>query len=407
MKDRDSVSLGIWFNVGGRYEEKANKGAAHFLEHIVFKGSRHYSCEKIKQTVEGVGGSLNAFTAEEQTCFYAKTPSKHLRSAFDVLADMVFFPRIQARDVAKEKTVIIEEIKMYRDLPQYHVMEQLDGMVWPGHPLGQSIAGTIESVGRTTREDLRDFHRNYYGPSNALIAACGNVDHDTLKAMAVSKLSKVSCGKSRAFKAVQSAPSQAQLKIEKRKIEQKHLALGMRAFDQHSHERFALALLNVILGGNMSSRLFVEVREKHGLAYSISSSVKLLDDTGMFMVRAGVDNTRLVKALELIVKELEKICRSGVKENEFKRARDYLLGQLVLGLEDTMEHMLWMGESVMIRERIRTLKEIISRFKKVPLAQIKKVAKEVLKPSCFNLSLVGPVSDAQRKRIRTLIGVPN
>jgi predicted Zn-dependent peptidase len=404
VKDRDSVALGVWFNVGGRYEEEKNKGLAHFLEHIVFKGSQKYSCEELKQSIEGVGGALNAFTSEEQTCYYAKIPSKHLRTTFDVLADMAFFPKIDDKDIKKEKTVILEEIKMYYDLPQYHVLEQLDALVWPDHPLGQSIAGTQQSVSAIDRSNLRDYHRAYYGPANAGIVACGRIKHDLLVKLAKAKLGGLSLSSNKDFQPAPPLQRKAKVKIEERKIEQMHLALGMPGYDYQHKDRYTLALLHVILGGNMSSRLFVEVREKHGLAYSISSSIKLLKDTGMFMVRAGVDNERLVKALELILKELGRIA-AGVSDNELKRAHDYTAGQISLGLEDTMEHMLWIGESAMARGRPRTLKEVLDGFKKVTRADVKRVAREVLDPGRFNLSLVGPVTAAQSRSVHALLGV--
>src|SRR3989338_4742148 len=175
IRDRDSIALGFWIGVGGRYEDDRIKGIAHFLEHVVFKGSKKYSGEEIKRRIEGIGGALNAFTSEEQTCFYAKIPAKHINQTFDVLADMVLHPKITAVDVGKEKTVIVEEIKMYHDLPQYFVLELLDGLIWPGHPLGKNLAGTAETVTRTAPKDLKVFHNQHYAPGNIVIAACGRL----------------------------------------------------------------------------------------------------------------------------------------------------------------------------------------------------------------------------------------
>ena len=191
IKDRDSIALGFWIGVGGRYEEDRFKGAAHFLEHIVFKGSQKYSCEEIKIRIEGVGGALNAFTSEEQTCFFAKIPSKHLRQTFDVLADMVVYPKITSKDVKKEKTVIVEEIKMYHDLPQYFVLELLDGLLWPQHPLGKSLVGTAETVMAMSNNDLKGFHQRHYIPGNIVVAACGNLKHDSIVRLARKKFSKL------------------------------------------------------------------------------------------------------------------------------------------------------------------------------------------------------------------------
>src|SRR5476649_152588 len=175
FKDRASAAIGVWVAVGGRYEDNHNKGVAHFLEHMAFKGSTKYSCNEIKQLVEGIGGNLNAFTAEEETCYYAKVPANHLKTTFDVLADISFFPKMTLKDLEKERAVILEEIKMYHDLPQYHVGELLEGLLWPEHPLGQSLAGTSTSVGKMSIALLKDFKKAHYVPANTVISACGSM----------------------------------------------------------------------------------------------------------------------------------------------------------------------------------------------------------------------------------------
>ncbi len=404
MKDRESLSIGVWIGVGGRYEEDAVKGAAHFLEHLAFKGSAAYSCEEIKGRIEGVGGSLNAFTAEEQTCYYAKIPARYVGSTLDVLLDIVFHPRMRAPDIERERTVILEEIKMYRDLPQYFVIDLLEGMMWPGHPLGKNLAGTPESVTQITRKQLRDFHRQHYAPLNIVVAACGKVQHDSFVDMVRKKLascpeaSKVPCLKA------EEGPRPSAVTFFERPIEQMHLALGMPGYCDHHKDKYVLNLLHVILGGNMSSRLFNEVREKRGLAYSISTSVKTLSDTGMFMVRAGVDTQKLVQAVKLIVSELDKLRRRGVSLPEFQRAKDYYKGQVLIGLEDTLDHMIWLGESVCTRNRIRTLNEIMRKINRIKPEDVNRIAKDVLNKQSYNLALVGPISEGQKGEITHIIG---
>ncbi|MCA9405341.1 MAG: insulinase family protein [Candidatus Omnitrophica bacterium] len=402
VKAYKSVAIGIWSGVGGRYEQGALKGAAHFLEHIVFKGSHKYSCEEIKMKIEGIGGTLNAFTAEEQTCFYAKIPSKFLSSTFDVLSDIAFFPNIAQKDVTKERTVICEEIKMYQDVPQYHVIEMLDRLLWPDHPLGQGIAGSQKTVKGMTAKDLKGFHKVYYSPSNSIIAACGNINHDQLVTMVKRKLGHLERYDIPAFQRANNQQDKARVAVEKRPIEQMHVAMGVLAYDQSHKDRSALTLLNVILGGNMSSRLFEEVREKRGLAYSISSSLKLLNDTGTLLIRAGVDNTNLVSAIKLIMKVLNQIKRTGVTDNEFSRAKDYLLGQLMLGLEDTMDQMLWIGEGLIAKNEVRRLEDLIKAYKKVKKEDIKRIAKEIFNKNQFNLAVVGPISEEQQRELNKI-----
>lgn len=405
IKNRESVSLGLWVGVGGRYEEGRMKGAAHFLEHMVFKGSRQYGCDEIKERIEGIGGALNAFTCEEQTCFYAKIPNKHLSSTFDVLADMVFFPKLALKDLTKEKTVIVEEIKMYNDLPQYFVMELLDELVWGAHPLGKSLAGTPETVNAMTPKDLKQFHAQHYNPANVVVCACGRLDHQALVVMVQDRLGDLAAKECVPYLPVEKFQEGPRFKIHKKNIEQTHVVLGVPGLHEQHPDRFALSMLSTILGGNMSSRLFVQVREKRGLAYSIGCSSKNLHDTGLFMIRAGVDNQKLVEAFSVILKELRKVKRTLVSEGEFTRARDYLMGQLLLGLEDTMDHMLWLGEAVVAKDRMKTLKKVIQAFEAVTREDICRVARQLLHEHYFNLALVGPVISAQELELKELLGI--
>ena len=403
MKDRDSIALGFWIGVGGRHEEDRVKGAAHFLEHILFKGSKKYPCEVIKTSIEGVGGTLNAFTSEEQTCFYAKIPTKYLKKTFDVLADMVVHPSIADPDIAKEKTVVVEEIKMYRDLPQYAVMELLDGLLWPDHPLGKNLAGTPETVTALSREDIKGFHKNYYIPGNIVIAACGNLDHAQITRLARERFGKLPREAQPTYLKADNSQSKPRINLFPKKIEQMHLALGIIGYDENHKKRHALNLLSVILGGNMSSRLFVEIREKRGLAYSISCMARTMHDTGVFLIRAGVDNQKLIETVTVILSELDKVKRSGVTDDEFTRGRDYLLGQMLLSLEDTMEHMLWIGDTVISQNKTKTLKSLIADFQKIKKEDIRRVAREILKPGRYNLAVVGPLTDRQREELSKLL----
>jgi predicted Zn-dependent peptidase len=405
FKDRESASIGIWLAAGGRYESKENKGVAHFLEHMAFKGSAKYSCDEIKQLVEGVGGNLNAFTAEEETCYYAKVPANHLKTTFDVLADISFFSRIAPKDLEKERAVILEEIKMYHDLPQYYVGELLEELLWPGHPLGQSLAGTSSSVGSMSIAHLRNFKNSYYAPANTVIAACGSMKHEDLVAWATAKLGKLTSPLALSYIPARRTQEKPAVHLYHKQTEQMHLALGYLSYETNHKDYYVLALLTIILGGNMSSRLFNEVREKRGLAYSISSGIKSLNDTGVFMVRAGVDNTKIVSALDLILKVLAKLTSGGVKEDEFKRAQEYYMGQFLLGLEDTMDQMLWMGGGVISNDQVKSMGDVIKKIKAVTRADIKRVAREILDPQRLNVAVIGPMSEEQQKQLRALAGV--
>jgi predicted Zn-dependent peptidase len=403
LKDRESVAVGIWVGVGGRFEDDKEKGAAHYLEHILFRGSLKYSCNDIKSSIEGVGGTLNAFTGEEQTCYYAKVPSKYFDQTIDILSDMVFFPLIQKNDLERERTIILEEIKMYNDLPQYYVLELLDGLVWPDHPLGKSLAGTKETVGAMTQNGLRSFQRRHYAPDNVVVSVCGNFSHEWLVDFLENKLGSFSSQKREAcdpFKGKQRAP---RISLFRKQTEQMHMAMGFPSLRADHPDSYAQAVLNVILGGNMSSRLFDELREKRGLAYSVYSTAKSYDDTGLFMIKAGVDNKKLLEAVELTMKILKQLRRYGVKDAEFTRAREYFLGQFVLGLEDTTEHMMWMGESMIERDRIRTLGEVVYRVNGLTPDDIRRVAADILQEKKLNLAVVGALTDEQEKALRSIV----
>ncbi len=404
LKDRHGTAIGIWVGTGGRYEEDRNKGVAHFLEHMAFKGSTNYSCDEIKQSIEGVGGNVNAFTAEEEICYYAKVPSRHWQRTFDVLADISFFPTISKKDLDKERGVILEEIKMYHDLPQYYVSELLDELLWPNHPLGKSITGSAATVSALQPKDLRDFHSQYYVPPNVVVSAAGQLEHDELVKLLRSKTSGLqtdhSSGNLMPARKDQDRPG---LNLHFKQTEQMYMAIGYLAYEINHPDYYVLALLNVIIGGNMSSRLFNEVREKHGLAYSISSGTKTLHDTGLFTVRAGVDNGKITAALELILKVLTKTARTGITASEFKRAREYYLGQFTLGLEDTLDRMLWIGGILISNDKVKTVQEVIKKIDAVTMADIKRVARHILAAHRLNVAVIGPLSSVQEKSIRSIL----
>lgn len=402
LKDRDSVAVGVWFGVGGRYENTHNKGVAHFMEHMAFKGSRHYSCDEIKQLIEGVGGNLNAFTGEEETCYYAKVPRKHLDRTFDILADISFFPQIAQKDMEKERTVILEEIKMYHDLPQYYVMELLEELLWPNHPLGSSLAGTHETVSRLTQSDLKEFQQRYYVPDNVVVSLCGDIKHEDVVKSVNKKLGRLKGKKQDNYLVSRKEQDKPSAKFFTKNTEQMHLALGFLAYETNHKDYYVLALLSIILGGNMSSRLFNEVREKRGLAYSIGSSLKSLDDTGVFMVRAGVDNRKIEDALDLILKVLRKASKDGVSLDELTRAKEYFLGQFLLGLEDTLDHMIWIGSGLLSRDKTNTVETVIKKIKAVSQQDIQRVASEILHPKRLNVSLIGPLNDQQQNRLNEI-----
>ena len=397
MPGMQSLGLGIWIKVGGRYESGQLKGISHFLEHILFKGSKKYSCRKIKESIEGVGGSLNGFTSEELTCYLVKIPGRYLKLALDILCDMVMNPSLQSLEIKKEKPVILEEIKMYKDQPQSYVYDLLDELLWPSQPLGEPIIGTFDSVGRITREDLRLFQSKFYTPANIVISAAGSLRGEEL----IKGISEIFLGReeqnANTFTGAIEKQSRPQLRILHKDTEQTHMVLGFHSFRKNHPLKHALGLLHIILGANMSSRLFHEVREKRGLAYEIGTHLKRFQDTGVFMVHAGIDNLKVADALPLILKELKKIKEGLVKENEFRRAKEFYLGQLALALEDTLDHMLWIGESTATLDKTYSLADIIKEVNRVSREDIRTAARYIFKENNLNLALIGPLKGSEKK----------
>lgn len=402
MKGVSSVALGFWVNAGSRNEPAATNGVSHFLEHLLFKGSKKYSGDQIKENIEGLGGSLNAFTSEENTCYYAKFLGRHLKKVFGVLSDMVLHPVLKESDIEKERTVIIEEIKMYKDLPQFQVAEVFDELLWPHHPLGRNIAGSIETVRAISRGVLSGYHSQWYSPANIVIACAGDLDEELLEDSVeriYAGLKAAAVGRIEPFVAHHQGP---QIKLVAKDIEQTHIHIGFPSLWRAHRDRFVQGLIHVILGGNMSSRLFNEVREKKGLAYEIATHVKRLKDTGVFFVHAGIDSRNLVEASRVIFQELDRMSHQKVPAGELRRAKDFLTAQSEMALDDTMEHMLWIGDSLMNLGFLQTKEEVRRHIERISAADILRVAEEMISWRRLYVAAVGPGVDAYQEKMRQM-----
>lgn len=402
MEGVSSVALGFWVNAGSRNEPAATNGVSHFLEHLLFKGSKKYTGDQIKESIEGLGGSLNAFTSEENTCYYAKFLGRHLKKVFGVLSDMVLHPLLKESDIEKERTVIIEEIKMYKDLPQFQVAEVFDELLWPHHPLGRNIAGSVETVKAIGPSVLSEYHGQWYRPANIVIACAGALDEELLED-AVERLyaglKAAAVGRVEPFAAHHQGP---QIKLAAKDIEQTHIHIGFPSLWRAHRDRFAQGLIHVILGGNMSSRLFNEVREKKGLAYEIATHVKRLRDTGVFFVHAGIDSRNLLEASRVIFQELDRIRQQKVSAAELRRAKDFLTAQSEMALDDTMEHMLWVGDSLMNLGFLQTKEEVRRQIERTTAADILRVAEEMISWRRLHVAAVGPGVDACQEKMRQM-----
>lgn len=388
-----SVAMGIWIGVGSRHETKAMGGASHFLEHLLFKGTPKRSALEISQAVEGRGGYLNAFTQEESTCYYARAGFDRLNVSFDVLADMVLNAKCSRADVEKERPVILEEMLMYRDQPHQFVQELLQEAVWPGHPLGRPIIGCEQSIGGMTAADIRDYKAGSYVPPAMVAAFAGNLEHQQCVDLVAGYFAGMERGRLPKASCFGAARPQVRGKGVGREIEQTHLALGIRLFGRMDPQRHVLRVLNTVLGENMSSRLFQTVREKHGLAYSIQSGVQLHADTGVLQISAGLDRKRSAKALDLILKEMDRFRTRPVGSGELRRAKDYLVGQLRLGLESMSHQMMWLGDNILSYGRFVDPEETIAATQRVTADDVRALATTVFDNRRMSVATVTPVKD--------------
>jgi predicted Zn-dependent peptidase len=404
MKDKQSLALGIWINAGSRFEAPRFCGISHFLEHLVFKGTKNYSCQKIKESIEGVGGSLNGFTLEEATCYLVKIPARYLDLALNILSDMVINPTLPKEEIEKERTVILEEIKMYKDLPQSYVYDILDRLLWPNQPLGISILGSAESISRINKQDMYSYKKRYYTASNIVISGAGLLDHDRFKDKVRKNFRFLKNEKINEFSSAKEMQSRPQLELFHKDTEQTHLAIGFHGLKREHPLKYALSLLHIILGANSSSRLFNQIREKRGLAYEIGTQVKRLKDTGAFIIHAGVDNHKVEETLELIFRELRKVRDKFVDRDEFRRAKEFYLGQLMIALEDTLDEMLWIGESTLTLDKTYTLNQVIKEVKKVRPSDLVEVSRLIFKEEKISLALIGPLKQKE-KIIRDLLKI--
>ena len=401
--DAESVSVGFWMGVGGRYESARVSGISHFLEHLLFKGTRSRSSRQIKEAIEGSGGVINAFTDEEFTCALAKVQPKNLAVAVEILSDMVLHPELDPKEIERERAVVLEEIRMYRDLPMQFVQEMLNNLLWPNHPLGRDVAGTPESLRRIRRKDIAGFQRRFYAPQNIVVAACGRLSHRELVEGVTSLWARVAPGRLPTCRRAVQRQRKPRVRVQVKETEQTHFSLGFHAFPRNHPQVHALSLLNVALGGNMSSRLFQRVREERGLAYEIGSQVKRYRDTGLFSVSAGVEHKRLMPCLRVVLQELRRVRREPVTPKEFEQTGEYLTGQILFALEDTMEHMCWMGESEMLLGRVEPVEVLLGQIAQVRRKDLTRAARALIRPEHLSLAVIGPVQPAAQRRVERLL----
>jgi predicted Zn-dependent peptidase len=396
MPHMQSVSVGIWIGIGSRYEDASLNGACHFIEHLLFKGTGRRSAKEISQAVEGIGGYLNAFTSEEITCFHARAGHHHFPQLLDVLMDMLLNSRFAADEIAKEREVIKEEIAMYLDEPQHQVQELLNATLWPEQALGRPITGTPKTLDGLSRAHLLSYLRGHYTGGATLIVVAGKIRHSAAVRAVERYATRFSRGERSACAPAEDEQQAPRINLFTKKTEQTQMALGIRTCSRHDERRYALRLLNTILGENMSSRLFQIVREDRGLAYSIYSTPSFFSDTGDLVISAGLDTDNLSKALRLVLRELRRLAQRLATKAELRRARDYVFGQMDLAQESTDSQMNWLGEQLLGYGRIYSPSEVKRHLAKVTLSEIRAAARDFFRPERFTLALVSPMKSARQ-----------
>ncbi len=388
MPQMASVAVGLWVGVGSRYEEKSVSGVAHFIEHLLFKGTPRRSAREISEAVEGVGGYINAFTTEELTCFHARAHRKHFDRLLEVLCDLLLHSKFTSADIARERDVIKEEIAMYRDQPSQWVQDLLHEALWPGQPLGRPLTGTEKSLDGVRRAEMLKFFGTNYLAENTLLVVAGPVTHREVCRAFARYAGKFRAGKKPAFVPAQSHQTRPVIRLHVKKTEQAQLALGIRACSRHDERRHALRVLNAMLGESMSSRLFQLLREDQGLAYSVYSSWAGMEDAGALTIAVGLDADDVPQALRLTLREMRRLVAQPLSRTELRRTQDYLIGQMELQLESTENQMNWVGECLFGYGKIVPPAEARDRVAAVTAAEVRAVASDFFRPERLTLALV-------------------
>jgi predicted Zn-dependent peptidase len=392
-----SVSLGVWIRTGSRREASEENGISHFIEHMLFKGTKNRSAEEIARSVDSIGGGLDAFTAKEMVSYNTKVLDEHLPVAFDVLADLVRNPLFREEDIEREKGVILEELKMDVDNPEYLLHDIFSSNFYKDHPLGKPIIGSKDTIRAFDRSMIDDYYQRYYSPSNILITAAGNLNHAELVDLAREHFEDLKISAQLAPE-VAPVPHARLVFRNKTSLEQTHLYMGVPAYPFPHELRFACYTLNTILGGGMSSRLFQNIREKQGLAYAVYSELSMYRDTGCMAIYAGTAVETAGKVIDSIVKELRELKENLVPAEELRRAKDNLKGSLMLGLESTSSRMGNLARQDLYFRRFFTLDEMLESIEVVTAEQVQKIAREFFDPKNITLAVLGNLGDFRIKR---------
>jgi len=405
MSGTETATVVVMTGTGSRYENAKENGLAHFLEHMFFKGtSKRKDARAISEELDAIGSIYNAFTAKDRTAYYAKVSSRYLDTALDVISDIFLNSTLPAKEITKERGAVIQEIDMYEDMPMHTIDNVFDALMFgTDHPLGRTILGPKENIRAFTRTDFAAYLKRNYTPQNTVVCIAGSFDEKKVLTKIKRDFSKLKKGNPPALVPFVGEQTEARILIKEKKTDQTQLMLGVPAYPYLHQDEYVLAVLATILGGGMSSRLFMEVREKRGLAYSVHAGSEQYTDTGYFVVQAGVEHAKLEKAVETILNEFKKIKKTKVSKAELDKAKNYIKGTMTLSLETSDRIAQRAATSLLEVGRVRSMEEVLEGIDKVSADDIQRVSKDLLKSDKLNLAIIGP--HLQRENFLSLLRI--
>ena len=387
------MSMGFWVGVGSRYENEQQWGITHFIEHMLFKGTDKRTAEQISGAVDAVGGQLNAFTSKENTCYYIKTLTEDFPLAVDVLSDMFLNSRFDNEEIAKEREVIIEEIKMYEDTPDDQVHDLMSANLWPEHPLGRAILGTEESIAAFNHDMLKDYMKQYYTGSNIVVSVVGNISHNQVVEAIREVLGGIPKGEPNQYMIADRAKPGVNCYY--KEIAQSQICVAMPGVAKEDDRLFPLSILNTYLGGGMSARLVKKIREEEGLAYSVYSYNGSYTDTGAFVISVGTRPENCQRVIDIILEELDDVRQNGITQEELDKSFSQLKGSLYMGLETVNSRMNKLGRSMLIYDRVITPEENVNDLSKVTVEDVKSLADDMFRRENLQITVLGPVDEVK------------
>lgn len=400
----EAVTILVLAGAGSRYETKDINGISHFLEHMFFKGGKVYQTTKaVSEAIDSIGGEFNAFTGKEYAGYYVKVASEHIQTAISVLSDMLITPNLAPEEIEKERGVILEEYNMYQDTPMYQISWAFESLLFGDQPIGWDQIGTKKLIRSVNQDQFRSYLNDLYTPDNIVIGICGKFSEEETDKLIKKHFDKLKGNKNREYLPYKKTTSSKRVKIISKKTEQAHLVIGSIGPDINDSDRWAASILTTVLGGNMSSRMFLSVREDQGLAYYISTSSDPYSDTGIISTRAGVDTTRLQQAIKAILKQYEEVAKDGITKEELQKAKNYLQGKILLNLEDSEEYAHFLCRQNLLQNKLESVTEIKAKINAVTIEEVHKVAKQYLDISKMNVAVIGPYNEKDATEITKLI----